>query len=143
VNDGHTLFMFVADHGHCQINHPINLAEHPEARPIFDAMRGGRGGAARFTYLYLREGTRRQVIETLQTHFADCLAYVDVETALQHGLFGQGELHPEIRHRIGDIILLSRSGWYVTDHISKSMAKSRHGGLSDWEMLVPLVWKQI
>jgi hypothetical protein len=62
------------------------------------------------------------------------------EDALAKGLFGDGTAHPEAAARLGELVLLStaRYGLY---HAYPDAARLRgmHGGLTDQEMLVPLL----
>lgn len=143
THDGQTLFMLVADHGHHDVENSILIDEHPQAAPIYDAMRGWAGAETRFSYLYLRNGQAQQVIDTFQAHFADNFTWLNAEEALQAGLFGLDTPYIESIHRLGDLIIIPRLNWQISSNASKFKAISRHGGLSDWEMLIPLVWKRI
>ncbi len=143
VQDGRTLFIVLADHGHYDTPQPILLNENERASHIWDAMRGGFGAESRFIYLYLRDGYKQQVIDTVEAHFANCLTWIEPTAALDAGLFGPGVPYREIPHRLGDLILAVRAGFVVGDPSRKFSTISRHGGLSDWEMLIPLMWKRI
>ncbi|MCI0711586.1 MAG: alkaline phosphatase family protein [Chloroflexi bacterium] len=143
VQDGKTLILFAADHGHRDIHHNLQLHLDEKARPIYEAMRMSTGGTGRLNYLYLREGSRQQVIDTIENHFADCLTWFDGLQSLESGLFGNHMTHPEAKFRIGDIVLVIRQGWSTNDQSRKNTPRSRHGGLMEDEMLVPLLWKQI
>lgn len=143
MQDGRTLFMLLADHGHLDDRHIIDLDKHPRAAPLKAAMRGSLGGETRFGYMYIRDTYRQQVIDTIERHFADSLTWVDRDTALQAGLFGGGDIYIETPHRLGDIIVITRPGYAIVDKAHNYQVISRHGGLSEWEMLVPLLWKRI
>lgn len=142
VQDGKTLLMIVADHGHRDVHHTINFQQDEQAGPIYKAMRMGAGGTGRLNYLYLRDGFRQQVIDTINADFSDCLTWIDGTTALEAGLFGSHPMHPEAEFRMGDVVLIARAGWATSDRLRKNTPLSRHGGLSEDEMLVPLIWKQ-
>ena len=142
IRDDNTLFMLIADHGHHEIPGRIYLNEDEDARPIFDAMRGAFGAESRLPYLYLRASQLDVVIETIEKHYADELTYIRPEEALEAGLFGQQKpYHPETLYRLGDLIVIPRHGHALLDHFRRDTSISRHGGLSDWEMIVPLMWK--
>jgi hypothetical protein len=53
-------------------------------------------------------------------------------------LFGAGELAPELKHRVGDLIALARENFYWEEREEVKM-RGRHGGLAEQEMLVPLI----
>jgi hypothetical protein len=143
VQDGRTLLMIVADHGHHDLPNTIQLAKDEIARPIYEAMRGAFGGESRFPFLYVRGCQVQQVVDTIEQHYADCLTYALPDDAIAAGLFGPPEtVHPEAIHRLGDVLVIPRLTWGLADHMRKPGSVSRHGGLSDWEMLVPLMWSR-
>jgi len=143
VRDGRTLVMMLADHGHSDVPREINLAQDEPARPIFDALRAGYGGENRLPFLYLRAGAAAAVVETLERHYADSLTWVESGPALAAGLFGTEAPYAETPHRLGDLVLIPRLGWQVSDNFARLDFLSMHGGLSDQEMLVPLLWKRL
>lgn len=142
LRDGRTLVLIFADHGHHNAGQVVHLAEQPEARAIHDALRLGMTGEPRMGYLTLRDGLRAQVIDTLDVQFSDALAWVDSTAALNAGLFGTQPPYAEVPHRIGDLIVFPREGWLVTDARMPKLV-SWHGGLTDWEMLIPLLVKRL
>jgi hypothetical protein len=146
VQDGQTLVMILADHGHHDVSETIAVHQHPQAAPIWDAMRGPMGGEVRLGYLYLRDGYKQQVIETIERHFQDCLTWIEPEAAIQSGMFGPLDFdtpYVEAIHRLGDLILVPRLRYRLGDYLRQLTARSLHGGLSEWEMLVPLLWRVI
>ncbi len=143
VHDGQTLVLVMADHGHYDVRESIGMGEDERSAPIANALRCGMGGEKRFAYAYLRDGHRQAVTDAIESHFADCLTWVDGETALKSGLFGAGQAYAETPHRIGDLILIPRLGCAVREAAIDFPMVSAHGGLSDWEMLTPLLWREI
>jgi hypothetical protein len=140
VHDGHTLVLIVADHGHEDAD---KLAKVVEAPPIREALRSGMGCEMRFAYAYLRDGQRQAVIDTLEGEFSDCVTWIDGQTAIEAGFFGPETPHPEMAHRLGDLILIPRPTWRVVEPTLYFEAPSLHGGMSANEMLIPLLWNQI
>lgn len=144
LQDGRTMVLMLADHGHHAIHNKLSVHTDNRTQPIWHAMRSGRGGEARFSYLYLEADTQDQVIESVTQELSDCFAAVPGKYAMANGLFGHGDvMHPYAENRIGDVILLPRLGYFIEDHTRSKHPLSRHGGLSDWEMLVPLLWKRL
>ncbi len=142
IADGQTLFFVTADHGHGNAPHKIDLRNDPKAAYTRSAMRVGPGGDNRFTYLYLREGTREQVRAELTNHFGEVLAVVDSATALSAGVLGTEPPAPETEARIGDLILLPQFGYEVSDpNVVDLKMTSYHAGLHEREMLTPLLWR--
>ncbi len=143
VRDGHTLVIILADHGHYDAPNVIDLATHPAAAGIRDAMKMGLSGDSRLAYLHVRDGYREKAKHELEQTFGDILAVLGVEVALEAGLFGTA-IMPETAHRLGDLLLLPRQGWRLEDsRIIKYKMVSFHAGLDAWEMLIPLLWTVI
>jgi len=147
--DGRTLVMLLADHGHADAPNEIDLRQTPAGQQIFDAMRGSFTGDQRFAYLHLRDGQMSAVTDALKTQYADSLAWFTPSEGLAAGVFGNGAAHPHFAHRAGDLIVTPRLGSklaYLLQHNDPRRASqhiSVHAGLSDWEMLVPMLWQTI
>ncbi len=144
--DGRTLVMLLADHGHHDAPIEIDLRDTPAGQQIFDSMRGAYTGDQRFAYLHLRDGQMPAVVDALREQYADSLAWFTPSEGLAAGVFGRGEAHRHFAHRTGDLILTPRLGSKLaylvqpTDPRRISKHISVHAGLSDWEMLVPMLW---
>ena len=97
-------------------------------------------GEPRASYLFVREGRRRAVADRIAERFAGDLVCLDSHEALERGLFGQGDVHPAVPDRIGDLVVAStgRKGLYYPFPDSV-MLRGMHGGLTKEEMLVPLI----
>ncbi len=146
ARDGQTLVLFTADHGHADAPQEINLKTDGRTGPIRDALRGLASGEMRLTYLHLSEGSRPAVVDCLAREFADDLAWLEPAEALAAGLFGPEPPYAETIHRLGDLIVIPRPGVRVDDGLLPPSAHpmiSAHGGLSDLEMLIPLLWNRL
>jgi hypothetical protein len=137
VGDGHTLFMLTSDHGHTSTPDYVGVTEHA---PLVEALRCGLGGEGRFALLYLRHGYRDEVAGYLETHLGDKVAAVVPSEALKAGLFGPETPYAETGPRLGDLAVIARQGVTLGERpLKPGLPLSRHGGLSDREMLVPLL----
>lgn len=144
VRDGRTLLMIAADHGHKDVSSIVDVIRDPQAAGIRDGMAIGMTGDHRLGILNLRDGCREQVHETIRTHYSHALAAIDSADALAAGFYGHGNHHPEASRRAGDMIIISREGWRMNDPSQGELnLVGWHGGLSDWEMLVPLIWQRL
>jgi hypothetical protein len=146
VQDGRTLVLICADHGHNDTPDVIDLRADAAIAPVGRAMRGTFGGELRFSYLPLHADCRDGVVETVRDSYSDRLACLDPGELLQAGLFGPTDSpHPDFQHRTGDIILAPRLGTRLADslRVRKDHVISIHGGTSAAEMLVPLMWSRI
>ena len=143
VQDGQTLFLFTADHGHANAPHLIDL-QSPPAEPIRRMMRLGLTGDMRLGHLHLQNGCVEDVIAQIHTLYGDALAAIDSTQAISAGLFGHDPVYSESKHRLGDVILIPRLGTQVVDSsLGVLKLESWHGGLSPDEMLVPFIYKRI
>lgn len=137
VSDGRTLFLLVADHGHAAVTEHVVLSEHA---PLAEALRCAPGGESRLAYLYLRHDYRPAVMDYIGAHLGDKVAAILPQEALAAGLFGPGAAHAETGPRLGDLVLVAREGVSIDLHAPRANAsRSKHGGLSAREMLVPLL----
>lgn len=139
AGDGRTLFMLSADHGHTPVPDYIDLSQHP---PILEALRCGLGGEGRMPYLYLRHDYVPAVRDMLRTDFTDQVIPLHPAEALAAGLFGPEKPYSESAPRLGDLALITRRNLHIgVKPLKTTAALSRHGGMSDREMLVPLLMR--
>ncbi len=141
LHDGHTLVMLTADHGHYNAPNWIDIYQSPPGAPLADSLRGRLSGEARLAYAFVRDGRRGAVIDALERHFADRVTWLDSAAALEAGLLGPEPPYKETAHRIGDLILIPRLGTRLEPPPEGLL--SVHGGLSEWEMLVPFLWRRL
>ncbi|MCA9896188.1 MAG: alkaline phosphatase family protein, partial [Anaerolineae bacterium] len=144
VQDGHTLVMVLADHGEYDAPNKIDIATHPDAAPIYAGSAHGLSGDKRLGILHVRSGHADAVKATIDEYFSHALTYVDSAEALAAGFYGPQPHAPGTAHRAGDLIIIPRQGWLIEDSsIGKLDLVSWHGGLSEWEMLIPLLWQRM
>ncbi|QPC84230.1 alkaline phosphatase family protein [Phototrophicus methaneseepsis] len=144
VQDSRTLVMIAADHGEYDAPNIIDIATLPEARPIYEASAHGLSGDHRLGILHVREGMAEQVKATIDTHFSHALTYIDSAEALAAGFYGPAPHALGTHHRAGDLLIIPRRGWIIEDtSVIDLNLVSWHGGLDEWEMLIPLLWRVI
>jgi predicted AlkP superfamily pyrophosphatase or phosphodiesterase len=133
-----TLFLLTADHG--QIDSPVSravyLRDHPELREhlVMDF-----AGEPRAAYFYCRPGELDAARAYITARLGDKFFVLDSPAALQAGLWGTGNISPEVKYRIGDLIALPRADYYFSDRNDPPKMLGRHGGLNEQEMLVPFI----
>jgi hypothetical protein len=133
-----TLLVITADHG--QITggpeSRVALADHPEMR---DRARMPPTGGPRAAYLSALPGQVEALRRYLEEHLSEQFVVIDSTAALEAGLLGPGPPAAESPHRLGDLTVLARSD-YMLDHRERERPLlGKHGGLSPWEMLAPLL----
>lgn len=136
-----TLLIVTADHG--QVGTPaeglVYLADHPELRQMLLLPPTGEARAA---YLHVRRGCIDAVRDYVHECLADRFIVLESEPALASGLFGCGTTVPELRGRLGDLLLLSRGRTMLVDQ-GRRLYRGHHGNLSPEEMLVPLLMTRL
>jgi hypothetical protein len=137
ARDG-TLWLLTADHG--QLDTPparaVSLRAHPE---LTERLLFMPTGEARAAYLHCVTGEVAATRDYLQARLGAQFVVVDSRAALEAGLFGRGSHAPETRHRLGDLLVLSRHDHILWDGTEPPQLLGRHGGLTVAEMLVPLL----
>jgi predicted AlkP superfamily pyrophosphatase or phosphodiesterase len=132
--------LITADHGHVHTvpSRRLNFNGYPE---ILDRLLRPPCGDSRLPYLHVREGMVDEVRAAVLDRFGHVARFVTTEEALAAGLFGIGEVHPEVPSRLGDAIVPVAGGWKVGYRWSNEEHESIgcHGALDEEEMRVPLI----
>jgi len=137
-----TLLVMTADHG--QVATPAytnyDLKNHPELLACLTMLPSGEG---RLPYLFLRPGCEETLRDYVVQVWPETFQLLPVHQALTAGLFGDELPYTRAYDRLGDWIVIPRSGayWWWADR--ENSLCGRHGGLSPAEMLVPLVAMEI
>ena len=134
-----TLLLLTADHG--QITTPPRAAvlwqNHPE---LHEALFMPPVGENRVPFFYVRPGQYTRAWNYLHEHLSRQFVFFSRQALIESGLLGTGVPHPELPHRLGDIIGIAREDAYlVRDPALVQKLRGRHGGLDAREMLVPLL----
>ncbi len=128
----------VADHGMVDI--PEDARVDVDAVP---ALRDGvvlLGGEARFRHVYCRAGAVEDVAATWRETLGDRAEVVLRDELGALGWFG--DITPEVRPRIGDVVVASRGDTAIVSSVDfehEAKLVGMHGSLTSAEMLVPLL----
>lgn len=97
-------------------------------------------GEPRASYLFTRTGSKNTVLEAFAEDREDGLICLESSELIESGLLGTNTPHREIVNRIGDLALLSTgSSGTFQDYPEAVRLRGMHGGLTEDEMLVPLI----
>lgn len=123
-----------ADHGHIEFTERIELAD---LSPLVVA----QAGESRFRYLHAQRGAASELAEACREAFSSHSWIFTREQLIDEGLFGPVAPSPEVRRRIGDVVLAAREpvGYVDPDNPGEGKLISGHGSLAPDEMLVPLL----
>lgn len=134
-----TLFLITSDHGQIRVlpkKEVIHLARFPKLKR---SLLVPPTGEYRATYLHAKSDEIEGLERGLLKRFKDRLVVLRSREALEAGLFGQGPTHQGTLDRIGDLTVVPRGPQALYwPHDAYSLI-GRHGGLTDEEMLVPLI----
>lgn len=136
LND--TLIIITADHGAVNINE-VYLNEIPE---IDECLKRPPSIEARFVSFFIKDGMHEQFVESLNKHFNGKFILYTKEEFLDSGILGRGIKHERIDDYIGDYIFISTSDLaisYTVTGINDEELVANHGGMTDMEMLVPVI----
>jgi predicted AlkP superfamily pyrophosphatase or phosphodiesterase len=140
-----TLYLFTADHGHVYadpqqtiyLNKRVPaLAEFlpmsPTANLIYPS------GSPRDIFMHVRPERFEEALTILRRNFGDVALIEPIETALDQQLFGPQPISPELRRRLGDILILPFAGrfvWWYEPGLLHSRYYGNHGGLTREELI--------
>jgi len=134
-----TLFLIASDHGHLRVlpkREVINLSRYPKLK---GALALPPTGEYRASYLYAKPGRLEGLEEGLIRRFGSRLVVLRSSEALAGGLFGCGKVKAETPDRIGDLLVIPKGPQALRWPYDEFKLLGRHGGLSEEEMLVPLI----
>lgn len=141
LQDGKTLVMILADHGHYQANNEIDIQDDPTLR---DALSTGIYGDNRLVQARVRPAHAAKFEAHIRDKYGDTLALMPLEEAIACGVWGTDGEAPNVRQRLGDYAIVPRLDTMIYDSkLGKLPIISYHAGASDWEMLVPFMWQVI
>jgi len=134
-----TLLVVTSDHGFVPMR-PDDYVRLRDTGDVEEALLLPPVGEPRASYLYVREGTMESVSRSLDRRLEDGLVCVDSGTLIEDRLLGEGTPHPEITARIGDLaVVATGSGGIYHPYHDAVLLRGMHGGLTEDEMLVPLI----
>ena len=140
-----TVFLFTADHG--QIAVPaaqtlyVNerwpqlarwLTHSPTGKTIWP------NGSPRDMFLHIAPDHREAALSVLMQGLVDSAEVMTVDAAVARGLFGTHVISPELRRRLGDVLVLPRPGhfvWWREPGIMGNSFNGHHGGLAPDELI--------
>lgn len=132
-----TLLLLTADHGAIAtpVHEKYNLSKHPDFLRMLQMLPTCE---ARLPFLFIKPGLEAEVRAYFANAWPGQFTLLSMEEALSMRLFGAGEEHPELRDRLGDLIVVSRGDAYLWWPDKPNVMQARHGGLHRLEMLIPL-----
>jgi predicted AlkP superfamily pyrophosphatase or phosphodiesterase len=134
-----TLLLICTDHGFAAVNRTdyIDITKYPE---LTDALFMPPVGDSRAAYLYTKPGKEQAVAQFIEKNLSADLLCLNSQDALRSGLFGLKQTNPETIDRIGNLIVISTGAATLYYPYEKGLyLKGMHGGITENEMIVPLI----
>jgi predicted AlkP superfamily pyrophosphatase or phosphodiesterase len=134
-----TVLILTADHGQITTPNPAPQYLLQEHRYLTERLHILPTGENRLAFLYPKPGEIQAVIDYIMSTWPEQFLLLESEHAARKGLFGSGQLHPQLFERIGDLIAVARNDAYFWWGNKKNPLIGRHGGMHPEEMLVPFM----
>ncbi len=138
-----TTVVLTADHGHMPVEAGSELAVDREPA-VLEHLARPPSGDRRAGLFSARPGHEAALRIALAERLPAGTHIVSVEDALAHGLFGPPPFHPELKERLGDLLVLPAAPAGIT-YLPPGRTPGphrllgAHGGLEADELLVPLL----
>ena len=128
------VLVVTADHGEIDVDQVELLGREIMSMVTF------MSGEGRFRWLHARAGAAADLAAAATERYGDTTWVMAKDQLIDEGLYG-GPLPDHLRSRVGDVALLPHAPIAFIDpaDTGENRLHSRHGSLTDDELLVPLV----
>lgn len=130
-----SIIFVIADHGHIDANHII-LEEYPVLQNML--IRETSIEPRAINFFVKKEMINKFKIE-FNKEFGNDFILLTKEEVINKKIFGEGIENSKFRDCLGDYLALAISDKYILDSHSSKTFKSVHAGLTEDEMLIPLI----
>ncbi len=129
-----TAVVVTADHGHVQFERRISLGG-------LGTMTQAQAGESRFRYLHAKPGAADDLLAAAREKFSGHSWVFTRDEIFDEGYMGPAAPSPEVRKRVGDVVLAAREpvGYVDPENPGENKLLSGHGSMAPDEMLVPLI----
>ena len=137
-NIENSVVIILADHGHIDTEHYF-LEDYPSIKSMLERTTSIEPRTASFKVMPNK-------MEEFKNEFNKCfkedfILYTK-EEILENKIFGTGMNNPHFEEVIGDFVAIATSNKSILDSNFNSDLKSLHAGLTDREMLIPIIVKE-
>lgn len=130
-----TLIIVTADHGLVDVEN-LYLEDYPELVELLSSETSIEPRAVNF---FIKDGKKEVFESKFNQHFADKFKLMSKAEVLESGLFGDFESHPNFKIALGDYLAVATDRFTLLDTRQDPSFKAHHAGLTQREMLVPLI----
>ena len=128
-----SLIVVTADHGHID-NEQVMIKDYPQ---LAECLTHLPSLEPRVLNLFVKPEKEAFFIAEFNRLFGDRFDLMPMDEAIEKGLFGTGEHHPQFRPMLGNYIAIATGDLSIMTVEEKFV--SMHGSLTEDEMLIPLI----
>lgn len=131
-----TVLFIIADHGHINTNNKY-IGDYPD---IMDTLRWMPSIEPRALAFYVKEGREVEFETSFLRNFGGDFVLLPKAEVIRQRLFGRGNTHPRFEELLGDYLAVAIGE--LSLFYTKASAEcfiGAHAGLTDFEMMVPLI----
>lgn len=135
-----TILIITADHGQINVGKSIRINEIKE---LDSCLRLPPQVEPRAAVFYIKQGCCERFVKEFNQHFANEYLLLTSQEYIAQGYLGEGKEHPKLREFLGDYVALAIGDTIIQyktqDGVEPVNYIGHHAGLSEKEMLVPLI----
>lgn len=130
--------IILADHGHIDVEHYI-LDDYPNIKNMLERTTSIEPRAVSFK---VKPENLEEFKKEFNKHFKNEFVLFTKDEIIENEIFGTGMNNPHFKEVIGDFVAVAISNKSILDSNFNSDLKSLHAGLTDREMLIPIIVKE-
>lgn len=130
-----TLLILIADHGHMNAT-PIFLNQYED---IFNLLEHNISIEARATSFFIKQGKQKDFEKIFNKYFKNDFILYTKEKVIKNRLFGPGKNNIYFEDTIGDFLAVATKDKYFLYNEHGKIFKSVHAGITEDEVVVPLI----
>lgn len=130
-----TTLIIIADHGHINST-PIMINENEELLSLLKGDVSIEGRACSFS---IKSGCKEKFEELFENEYENDFILYSKKQVIDKKIFGTGKNHKYFNDEVGDYLAIGTGDKYFAYNENSTILKSMHAGMTEDEMLVPLI----
>lgn len=139
-----TLVIITADHGHIDVK-PIYLANFTDILSLLKRVPSNEGRCAFFK---VKKFKHKKFVKLFNTYFGAYFTLLTKDEFIEEGYLGENvsNQNPKLSSFIGDYVAIAKSNYYFNYSLNcysedqdEMLFKSHHAGITENEMVIPLI----
>lgn len=135
LKDTNTLVIVTADHGHIN-SKDITLSDYKD---IFSLLKHDISIEGRACAFFIKDDKHKEFEQLFNEYFKDDFILYTKEEVIKNKLFGRGRENKYFKDSLGDYLAVAISNKYFRYNENSVKYTSMHAGLTEDEILVPLI----